>query len=817
MNGGQRELRFGLVLYGGVSLAVYMHGATTELHRLVRASALTTEHDGGGPDDAPALRPSERVWRQLLAAKADADEHQVATRVVVDVISGTSAGGINGVYLAKALAHDLSQDHLRDVWFDRADVARLLRRPRVLGRRVPLPWPLRVPWVVATLPWAPALEGDGMTRWLHDALERMDAGSGGSGTLVPPGLPLQLFVTTTDFHGYTREVRGADPPVVYDRRHRHVMAFRYGDGHDDFGAGRQATAALALAARATACFPGAFPPVDFADFARALGAADHAPVDAGERPADGPANGTGLDLAELQERLFRHYPLAGADAGQAYFVDGGVLDNRPFGHAIAAIRGQPAGGEVDRYLLYIDPDPSDPRQTPPAQAPRPLTTVFGALSGLPRHEPILDELLAVGRSNEHVAQVRAVIETSWTPVTALVEDTLADEDLTRPPADPADERLHRWRDRIHQRAITDAGLGYGLYVRAKIAAVIDTWAATVCRLVRYPEDSTQASFVRAVLHRWAGNDTESPDADPQGEAGNPAHNQDLFQRSTAPTPEQVGFLRDFDLDYGERRLMFLIAGLSWWYQPWREPDFAVPGRGQLDAAKQRLYEAVGELRAVRRGEGLPAELAEAADACFGERRLAAFVYQGAPGVDRFLGTASHELTALVEGFRAHLRERLDGFGARVYRDVHGLSAAWHPEARTRLLVRYLGFPVWDALLFPLQSIADVGERDRVDVVRASPADVSILTPPDDGPKLAGARLHHFGAFFTRSGREQDYLWGRLDTAERLVGVLLGTGDHDRHDAWCRRLFAAILDEEAPALEHARDLVTHLRGQLATAP
>ena len=33
-------------------------------------------------------------------------------------------------------------------------------------------------------------------------------------------------------------------------------------------------------------------------------------------------------------------------------------------------------------------------------------------------------------------------------------------------------------------------------------------------------------------------------------------------------------------------------------------------------------------------------------------------------------------------------------------------------------------------------------------------------------KLVGAESHHFGAFLSRSGREQDYLWGRLDGAER---------------------------------------------------
>src|SRR6186997_2611920 len=34
----EKELRFALVCYGGVSLAVYMHGVTKEILKLVRAS-----------------------------------------------------------------------------------------------------------------------------------------------------------------------------------------------------------------------------------------------------------------------------------------------------------------------------------------------------------------------------------------------------------------------------------------------------------------------------------------------------------------------------------------------------------------------------------------------------------------------------------------------------------------------------------------------------------------------------------------------------------------------------------------------------------
>src|SRR5215217_3251966 len=41
-----KELRLALVCYGGSSLAVYMHGVTKELHRLVKGSALLEAGEG---------------------------------------------------------------------------------------------------------------------------------------------------------------------------------------------------------------------------------------------------------------------------------------------------------------------------------------------------------------------------------------------------------------------------------------------------------------------------------------------------------------------------------------------------------------------------------------------------------------------------------------------------------------------------------------------------------------------------------------------------------------------------------------------------
>src|SRR3954466_14738876 len=88
----RRELRLAVVCYGGVSLCVYMHGTTKELHRLVKASRLLAL---GAPDDGTSA--SERLYRELLSEARRPDG--VRTDVVVDIVAGTSAGGINGVFL----------------------------------------------------------------------------------------------------------------------------------------------------------------------------------------------------------------------------------------------------------------------------------------------------------------------------------------------------------------------------------------------------------------------------------------------------------------------------------------------------------------------------------------------------------------------------------------------------------------------------------------------------------------------------------------------------------------------------------------------
>jgi patatin-related protein len=750
----RRELRLAIVCYGGVSLCVYMHGTTKEIHRLVKASRLLAAGSADG-----SATPSERVYHDLLTEAAGPDG--VRTEVVVDIVAGTSAGGINGIFLAKALAHNLSQDGLRELWFDKGDIKKLLRGPGWL------PIWAKAPWLLARGIKKAPLRGKDMSIWLYDALRAMDDGGAaprGIQTLMPDGHLLQLFVTMTDFYGYDRQVSIADPNLAHDRRHRHVFEFRYGEDGDLFGSDHNL--GLAFAARATSCFPGAFPPVSLPLFKEYLP----------EAPGD------------LAGTFFRMYEISGADVERTYFVDGGVLDNRPFGYVIDAIREKRAEVEVDRRLLYLEPDPGGPAGAAPGRSPATIPAVLGAVSGIPRREPILDDLLGVARINERVRRIQDVVELSFDRIAAKTDDMLKEALASGSPPDV--ETVARWQKQTNEAARTDAGMAYVTYIRSKIGDAVDRLGTTACAVCRYPTDANHAFLVRSVYRLWAE------------QAG-------LFARAPEPSQAQLDFLRAFDLDYGVRRLQFVLAGVNAWYGRVGEPG--IPPRDQLDAVKARLWEAIVDLRDAMSGVRFTPELTTGLSECFPVKDVAKFLATKGFAPAEYVALRQKELDTLRDALHEFLEADLKDFNLRLYGDVARLTQEWQWERRKDVLVRFLGFPFWDVLLFPIQSVAGAGERDGVEVTRMSPIDAKLLDPRGGAEKLDGVGFGHFRGFFARRYRENDYLWGRLDGAERMIGIVLGT-DHPDYRLWCGRAFEAILDEEEPALKLVGPLVADLRRQ-----
>ena len=786
-----RELRLAVVCYGGVSLAIYMHGITKEIHKLVLASAALENEPDNNPFDADT---TERVYWDLLkrvsAGRLGGQAAGANIRVVVDIITGTSAGGINGIFLAKALSGNRPQDGLRKLWFEKGDI------------KVLLEWPTWIPWTARFVAMAvarrkPPLRGGDMSKWLYGALKDMNGKKvlPGADSLLPDDHVLDLYVPITDFHGYEREIPLYDPRFVRDRTHCHVMHFRHRQpptkqAESHFTADYDHT--LAFSARATSSFPGAFPPVSFGEYAKAL------KVDARK--------------AFKVEPFFPLYALTGADPASTHFIDGGVLDNFPFGPAIAAIAGKPAATEVDRRLLFIEPDPGEGggMDSSDLKAPGMVKTVFGGYAGIPRKEPILDDLLGLAERNETVLRIRDVIEASFpsikSKVAALVDGSAAA--LVEPAT--SGEELIAIRQDVETMAVEQAGFNAATYLRVRIRSVLDHFAEAVNVLLGFDADSNQSAFVAGVLRTWAVSDKlleQRPDAE--------------------VSAAQMEFLSSFDLPYHRRRIRFLIAALSWLYRQAGDEEYGVPVRRQLDVAKAKLYAHLFSLDSALPLLSEDPAIAGPLRDIFSRERIAA----ADTGSDEFVfGPFVDEHRAELVGVRDRIRGRLRGalpaFEKGLQADLGDFLELCGERLKGDVLTRYLGFPFWDMLVFPLQSVSDVGERDHIEAYRISPNDTRLLGAQD----LRGMSLFHFGAFFDRAGREGDYLWGRLDAVERLVKLLLDVRGHpptlatmgapsavepvvagDELAAECVPAFRAILAEEGPALHHAKPLVEKLRA------
>jgi uncharacterized protein DUF3376 len=425
--------------------------------------------------------------------------------------------------------------------------------------------------------------------------------------------------------------------------------------------------------------------------------------------------------------------------------------------------------------------------------------LLGALSGLPRSEPILDELHDLLVRNERVRAVRDSIEANWGPIEERVLKLVPS--LDEPPTDPGDPQLGTWSESMHEAAKSLGELAYPMYVRLKISSAIDTFAGAACLACDYTDASNQAFLVRAIVRDWA-------------------REEKLFEHKGSPTREQLDFVRALDLEYAQRRLHFVIAGVSWVYRDVGTEGH--PSRQELDAVKERLYESVAKLEWLSSGRGFADEVLGGVRTCFGEERLREYLGLHRFDTDSFLDSHRKELDDLNEALRKFIAVELQTFTADLYRALIELTGEWTKTEKTKkirrdLLVRYLGFPIWDAMLYPLQALSDVAERDTVRVARMSPSDSTVLTPVHPGGKVLGARLGHAYAFFSRQARENDYLWGRLDAAERVVRLLLtekrvedgrdkiiSGASHPDYRRWCKQVFLAVLAEDAahlPTIEH----------------
>ncbi len=784
------ELRLALVCYGGVSLAIYMHGVVKELHKLVVASR---RFDELGPAAANPFDPATETEHAYFEALGDLAREQTLLSVNVDVVAGTSAGGINGVCLAKVLARNGSQEALKRLWIDEGDLSKLLHAPPLLG------WRTRAVLAAARVlrglgkPISP-LRGARMSQLLYDAIAAMDEPvDPARRSLLLTGTPLDLFVTTTDLGGFAVLVpTGAGGASQRETEHAQVVQFRSSGADDEFGPA--SVGPLAFAARATSSFPGAFAPVSLPSFAEELA-------------------GRPVDVEQVARRLRRQRGDAAGSPTSGWCVDGGVLDNAPFDLVVQAISEKRAQTEVVRRLIYVQPDPGqrlgasapDRAGSSRASAPGYLPALLRSIGTVKGSHSILRELEALHDLNARIAELAAVAELQMDQVgTAIERAWTTAAETTGTAADawsidhPRDVRA--LADQLYASVPAFIGAGLATYCRLKVEAAGERLADEVVARFVYPPGSSRSSFVRTAVSAWGRARVEWQDPDPA-----------RLQQLLGPV----------DVPYRERRLMFVLAGLASLYA---EVDHRPqPRRADLDAMKTTAWELLEQLRAApRQAVGavsdevvgfLGADLSD--EAVFSNPQ--AFAREHDADFDQLFST-----------YRDSLERQLPDSGLPMWQAFVDHTAGWKAADRRSLLSRFLGFPLWDALIFPVVALARVPQFTPITVSQFSPLAAMALATPDGG-KLKGVSLFHFGGFVDAAWRENDYLWGRLDAAELLLRMLRssapGQPQRPAADAAEAAVFAgprlrgalqAVLGAEQD-LKRVADLRRALHAEIAALP
>jgi patatin-related protein len=820
----EKELRFALVCFGGVSLAIYMHGICKEILKLVRASralhgitdrakrssaAFDSLIDRNDPE-----YDTEAVYFDLLREVG----RKIDLRVVVDIIAGASAGGINGTMLARALCHDLPTARLRDLWLDNADVSGLLS-PEARARGWSK-WFLRpVLWAIGTRRsplirdaevraklsmfvrsrwFKPPLDGMRMASLMYEAVITMGSPKSREASLLPSGKGLDLFVTVTDYYGYQQPVPIHDPAIIEERVHRHLFHFKYrrrpnGEVESDFDLGN--APALAFAARATSSVPGAFPPAQLSEMdelVRSKGAA-------------------WPGRADFIAQNFANYLENGIDPTSVPFIDGSVLNNRPFREAIRAIPGRPAHREVDRRIVYIDPDPQPPGSRTHDEMPGFFSTIKGALSDIPRTEPVTEELSWVATFNERARRLKAIIERARPQVSRLVANV-----MTGSQDDISKAQIRAWREQANVRAAEEGGFAYEGYVGLKLASARAFIAQLIMTIRGVKPGSPFARAIAEVIDAWAAR-TEASDRLAKSGSFRSGAAQNLLA-----APRWVTLLLDFDLDYRRRRLHFMIEGQNRLYEMLDTERFGEVGAERVDRLKRRFYDG---LDALQQRENL---------APFDEeiRGLVTEIFSEPPSADDI-----KDIGRYGQSVAARFAWRIDSLVDRLAttidldsstRDIDGLLAeafreGWPHDARQEVMVNYLGFPFWDVLTFPVMTWRQVGEFNELLVDRISVRDARALKDVERAQQLKGISFEHTAAFLSRAYRENDYLLGRLHALDRLLDIVCDSAGRDMVTeadllALKKRGFMQILDAEAPHLPNSVALIAELRaGVAALAP
>lgn len=748
----RREIRLGLVVYGGVALAIYMNGVCREFYNTVRGRGIY----------------------KLLKALTDSD-------IVVDIVSGTSAGGINGVLLSYALTNSNFSEvvdfaNFAEIWRESGDILKLLREPSSSNTKV-----------------ESVLNGESYYQnQLKEAFEKayINKTSAPKGEWVSDFNELDLFITGTDVFGKIYQVFDDTGCVIEIKDHRAVFQLKHRRGRKEpfnpkgNNSSIQATAeeiyqSLAKLCRITSCFPVAFPVVDVE--LKGLNKIEQKLVEWGQ----------------LEKRELAQAPQNGKY--KLYFVDGGVLDNRPFSYTIKEIYYRTTNRPVDRKLFYIDPSPDRFVGDDNFQAmhkPNTLQVIQDSLVGIPMYESIGNDLEAIKAHNEKVRRYRS-----------LLMETDAPTDSTT-------------------AALDAINIEETIYLRSRLISLRDRVLPLVFRMDQDCRiDSQKQTYLEKAANLLTEQITKEKDKEKRDKIrqafGQQIRNLDIeyslrkhfyllqilcHRLETESNPEEYKKLRYLSestsrqiklLEVIREALNHLLTHQivsDSFYQLLSQIKQDYQIQGQFYERLLRLHRFL--LDAARLDTFSPTEksdLEEISDKIFqdlplratepfynewlSQTRISSILLQFKQKINKLQSQQDIEERIWKNSAFNYDNQENEAF-ATILQKVELASEALIETSnlsdREEILHRFKNFRYLDKVLYPFEHLMDLTEKALIQTIRISPNDAKLGLGEGKTleEKLAGDTLYAFGGFFKKSWRSNDILWGRLDGLNRIFTALL---------------------------------------------
>ena len=712
----RQETRLGLVLYGGVSLAVYMNGVCREFYNATRGRGIY----------------------KLIKALTDSD-------IVVDIVSGTSAGGINGVLLSYAVANSYEKivvdfKEFGDIWRESGDINKLLRPLKKENNQID----------VNSL-----LNGEG---YYQEELFKAFEKAGNKQESAPDGEwysefnELDLFITGTDVLGRIHQTFDNTGKVIEIKDHRCIFQLKYREDQDvgDPFSTKDADTQKALAklCRITSCFPLAFPVV---------------PV---EIKSDNKVDNKLQEWGKLlRNRLLPQEPPK--EGYKIYFVDGGVLDNRPFSYTTEAMYYRTADRPVNRQLFYLDPNPEsfvNSSKFTEMEQPTVWEVITGSLISLPRYESIGKDLQQIKDINDKIRRYNLLLKS-------------VDEEVHE---QTTEAKNRYWRCRLV--SLRDSILFVifdNQYFIGKEQEQEELLEKSATLLTQFINNLEEIKNREETLNSLAQN-IENLDLQYAIRKHNFLSSQIYSLMSDAIT-------KDTDNIAKYTELKNLANKITWLLELLKVIDQVVKEVIKSEPVRQKFYQLITEEEEDNNQQSVNLKRKKIYDYLLTLLRL---ILDSQDLADVTVENLKELDFDKIGSIRRQLRDKVKVMdldqdwgaltitkGETILEKIEQAAAKLLTEQSENIepaIGKFEKFQLIDQVIYPYQYLSDVQNNSLIKLVRISPNDADKGFGKDKGlkEKLAGDQFRAFGGFFKKSWRSNDILWGRLDGVNRIVDGLL---------------------------------------------